>query len=317
MSNLPKFCRDGHIANCDGSAVRIASQLTLSSPAKLNIFLEILGRRPDGFHELETVMLRTQFCDQLTFQLTSSSELTLSLSDATPTAMCSGIPLDETNLILRAAGALQKSVGRLFGAHIILHKRIPPESGLGGGSSNAATTLLGCRQLWNADVSDDQLHVIAATLGSDINFLLSGASAAICRGRGEIIEPFQLARTLYFVALRPRAGNSTAAVFRQSTIPGTPRSSKPLADAVAHGIRNLQSLIFNRLTDAASQLNPAMAALLKRIPQITGRPAFMSGSGSTLYVVASSRADAQSVADQLKDSCRLPVWILECGSDRV
>ena len=311
--NPQRLCHDGHIANCDGSPARLTPQLRLSSPAKLNIFLEVLGKRPDGFHELETVMLRTQFCDQLTFQPTQSPELTLSLSDATPPDMRSGIPLDETNLILRAARALQRSTGTSLGAHIILHKRIPPESGLGGGSSNAATTLLGCRQLWNTDVSDDQLHAIAATLGSDINFLLSGAAAAVCRGRGEIIEPIPLARRLYFVALRPRAGNSTAAVFRQTLIPAMPRSSKPLADCVAHGTGSLQSAIFNRLTDAASQLNPAMAALLRRIPQTVRRQAFMSGSGSTVYVAATSRADAQSVAEQLRDSCRLPVWILECG----
>ncbi|MEJ7595676.1 MAG: hypothetical protein WKF77_29550, partial [Planctomycetaceae bacterium] len=187
MSNPQRSCRDGHIANCDGSPMRIASQLTLSSPAKLNIFLEVLAKRSDGFHELETVMLRTQFCDQLTFHPAPFSVLMLSLSDATPADMRSAIPLDESNLILRAARALQNATGTSFGAHMILHKRIPPESGLGGGSSNAATTLLGCRQLWNLNVSDDQLHAIAATLGSDINFLLSGASAAVCRGRGEII----------------------------------------------------------------------------------------------------------------------------------
>ena len=308
-------CHDGHIANCDGCPARLTPQLTLSSPAKLNIFLEVLGKRPDGFHELETVMLRTQFCDQLTFLPTQSPALTLSLSDATPADMRSGIPLDEANLILRAARALQNSTGTSLGAHIILHKRILPESGLGGGSSNAATALLGCRQLWNADVSDDQLHAIAATLGSDINFLLSGAAAAVCRGRGEIIEPIPLARKLYFVALRPRAGNSTAAVFRQTLIPAMPRSSKPLADIVAHGVGSLQSAIFNRLSDAASQLNPAMAALLRRIPQTVRRQAFMSGSGSTVYVAATGRADAQSVAEQLRESCRLPAWILECGNE--
>lgn len=317
MSNPQRTCCGGHKTHCDRSEVRPGPQLTLSSPAKLNIFLEVLGKRPDGFHELETVMLRTQFCDQLTFRPAQSSELTLCLSDATPADMCANIPLDETNLILRAARSLQKmlqhSSGKSFGTHIILHKRIPPESGLGGGSSNAATTLLGCRQLWNANVSDDQLHAIAAALGSDINFLLSGSQAAICRGRGEIIEPIQLTRKLYFVALRPRTGNSTAAVFRRTELPGTPRSSKPLVNSIAQGTGNLQSLIFNRLTDAASHLNPAMAALLKRIPQTMHRPAFMSGSGSTVYVVARGRVDAQSVADQLNTSCRLPVWILECG----
>lgn len=313
MSTPQGSCRDGHVANCDGSPARLTAQLTLNSPAKLNIFLEVHGQRSDGFHELETVMLRSQFCDQLTFQPSQTPDLTLRLSDATSADIRSGIPLDETNLILKAARALQDLTGTSFGAHIILHKRIPPESGLGGGSSNAATTLLGCRQLWNVDASDDQLHAIAASLGSDINFLLSGVAAAVCRGRGEIIEPIPLARKLHFVALRPRSGNSTAAVFRQTVIPSTPRSSKPLTDVVTHGIGNLQSVIFNRLTDAATQLNPDMATLLRRIPQSVRRPAFMSGSGSTVYVAAASHADARSVADHLGDSCRLPVWILECG----
>lgn len=287
--------------------------LTLSSPAKLNIFLEVLGKRSDGYHELETVMLRTHFSDQLTFQRTNSSEITLRFSDATTAEMQGRIPLDESNLIVKAARAIQQISGTQSGADIILHKCIPPESGLGGGSSNAASTLLGCRQVWNVAVSDEQLHSIAASLGSDISFLLSGASAAVCRGRGEIIEAIPLTGKLYFVALRPRSGNSTAAVFRQTQISSTPHSSKAVVDAVICRSGNLPALIFNRLTSAASNVNPAMSQLLKHIPQIIHRPAFMSGSGSTVFVVATSRPDAQSVADRLRKACRLPVWILECG----
>lgn len=315
--NLRGSCRDGHIINCDGSPVHVGSQLTLSSPAKLNIFLEVLGKRPDGFHELETIMVRTQFCDQLTFQATTSSELTLSLSDATLPDMRARIPLDETNLILKAARVLQKSTGTSFGAHIILHKRIPPESGLGGGSSNAATTLLGCRQLWHADIHDDQLHAIAATLGSDINFLLSGASAAVCRGRGEIIEPIPLTRKLFFVALRPRAGNSTASVFRQTVIPATPRASKRLADAVAHGIGNLQSLNFNRLTDAASQLNPAMAALLARIlmPSAALRSCLAADQRCMSSLQAGLMRRRSLSNSKIPAACRSGFW--NVGRDRV
>ena len=311
--NSQRSCRDAYVANCGSTPGRTTPNLTLSSPAKLNIFLEVLGKRPDGFHELETIMLRTQFCDQLTFLPTRSPEITLRLSDATSAAMHGLVPLNESNLIVKAARAIQQSCGTQLGAEIILHKRIPPESGLGGGSSNAATALIGCRQIWNVDTTDDQMHQIAATLGSDINFLLSGTAAAVCRGRGEIIEPLPLAGRLYFVALRPKQGNSTAAVFRQTKIGTEMRSSSTLANAIRLGTGNLPTLIFNRLTEAASELNRAMAELLKRIPQLIHRRAFMSGSGSTVYVVANSRMDAQSVAGQLRATCCLPVWILECG----
>ena len=306
-------CSDGHVSNCDGSPVVDSEHFTLDSPAKLNIFLEVHGKRTDGFHELETVMLRTQWCDQLTFQPTKSSAITISLSDATPAEVVSGIPLDHTNLIAKSAFALQNASGSSSGVHIILNKRIPPESGLGGGSSNAATALIGCRRLWNIDISDVELHSIAASLGSDINFLLSGVQAAVCRGRGELVEPISLHRKLYFVATRPRAGNSTPEVFRRMQIPATPQRSTAVSDYLMRGAGNLNAMIFNRLTDAATQVNPDMAGLLKRIPRIIGRPAFMSGSGSTVYVVATNLQDALSVADRLKRACHLPVWILECG----
>jgi 4-diphosphocytidyl-2-C-methyl-D-erythritol kinase len=298
---------------CGGTFAPVVPQFTLDSPAKLNIFLEVRGKRADGFHELETVMLRTQFCDQLTFRAVANSEIVLSLSDATPSGMRIAIPTDASNLILRAAHALQKLSGTSAGAHIILNKHIPPESGLGGGSSNAATALIGCRKLWKANVSDEQLHAIAASLGSDINFLLSGAQAAVCRGRGEVIEPLHVARKLYFVGLRPPIGNSTASVFSRLQISDSPCSSIPLTDFIRTGTGDLNTLIFNRLVVAASQLNASMATLLKHIPRIVGRPAFMSGSGSTVYVVAGCLSDARSVARRLRDSCHLPVWILECG----
>ena len=317
MTNLQRPCSETYGGICGSTPGGTSKPIILSSPAKLNIFLEVLGKRTDGYHELETVMIRTQFCDQLTFAPSDSPAITLSLSDATSFDIQGSVPLDESNLIVKAALALQRATqasGREPpGARIVLHKRIPPESGLGGGSSNAATTLLGCRQLWNLDISDSQLHSIAAALGSDINFLLSGAAAAVCRGRGEIVQPIKLAKELFFAALRPRTGNSTPAVFRETTINTPPVSSARLVHAVSNGDRSLSPLIFNRLTNAASQLNSEMQTLLHRIPQVVRRPAFMSGSGSTVYVVAASRRDAKEIANQLKQAFRLPVWLLECS----
>ena len=218
----------GAVLSC-GSVTANNRSLTASCPAKLNVFLEVAGKRPDGYHELDTVMLRTRFADQLTVTPVNSGRLSLRFSDATPEQMQSGVPLDESNLVLRAAEALRVRTGVSCGADFILHKRIPPQSGLGGGSSNAASALLLCRELWAPDVSDLVLHEIAASLGSDINFLLSGHSAAICRGRGEMIEGIPLARRFAFVAVRPKSGNSTPAVFRASKLPPAPRSSNEIA----------------------------------------------------------------------------------------
>lgn len=295
-----------------GGAVAAAGGLTLSAPAKLNVFLEILGKRPDGYHELETVMLRTQFADQLTISPRSSTDLTLQFSDATPGHLQHGIPLDERNLILRAAHAVRASLGLTSGAHFILHKRIPPESGLGGGSSNAATALLLCRQLWNPELADSALHHIAASLGSDINFLLSGCAAAVCRGRGEIIEPIPLQGRFCFVAVRPKMGNSTAAIFRNTSFAsGQVSAQHAVSLLTGQHAGDLQSAVFNRMTEAARAVNPEMSLLMTQIGRLTRREVFMSGSGSTVFLVARSRSEAAAFQTQISRSLNRVVWILE------
>jgi 4-diphosphocytidyl-2-C-methyl-D-erythritol kinase len=289
------------------------NSLTLSCPAKLNVFLEIHGKRPDGYHELETVMLRTSLVDQLTIRPSDSESLTLRFSDATPDALRAGVPLDQTNLILRAAEAVRQRLGQSRGAEFILHKRIPPESGLAGGSSNAAAALLACRQLWQVPVSDEELHEIAATLGSDVNFLLSGHRAAVCRGRGEMIEPITLNRRLYFVAVRPRRGNSTAEVFRATSLPKmTIRSSQIVQNLTGASAGPLNGLIVNRLTAAARKINPEMDEMMIRLQHAARRPVFMSGSGSTIFVVADTGQQAAKLQSQIRKTLHRSCWSLEC-----
>jgi len=284
--------------------------LTLASPSKLNLFLEVLGKRPDGFHELDTVMLRTQFSDMLSASPNVSGRLTLRFSDATVPAVTVGVPLDERNLILRAADALRQRCHVTAGADFVLHKQIPPQSGLGGGSGNAATALLACREIWNLSVSDDDLHTIAASLGSDINFLLAGCRAAVCRGRGEQIEPFSPASPLFFLAFRPKQGNSTPEVFRRTVLPSAHRSSAPLVAALVDGrIADLPQPCFNRLTAAAAMLNPAMAQLISRLERSTRQPVWMSGSGSTVYILCRSEPHLQQLRQQLLQE-RIPSWML-------
>ena len=291
---------------------RSGDRIVLPAASKLNIFLEVLGRRPDGYHELDTIMVRTQFCDTLTLIPNSSGQVLLRFSDATPASVQSLVPLDGRNLILRAAEQLRLLAAPDAGAELVLHKCIPPESGLGGGSGNAAAALLGLRQAWNLPLADEHLHEIAAGLGSDINFLLSGARAAVCRGRGEQVQPLPLAGRLHFVALRPGRGNSTPEVFRRTVVATEQRNSQALAECLTAGRMDLlESCMFNRLTDAARQVNPEMADLQGRFQHAVRKPVFMSGSGSTVFVFCRSAQEARDVRRIVEQRLKVSAWQLE------
>lgn len=297
---------------CCGIRAVDDSMLTAPCPAKLNMFLEVLGKRPDGYHELKTVMLRTSLCDQLSIRRTSGTGVSLRFSDSTPEQLRRGVPLDESNLILRAAIMVRNIVNFPCGAEFILHKRIPPESGLAGGSSNAATALLLCRQFWNAPLPDTQLHSIAAALGSDINFLLSGFPAALCSGRGEQVSEIPLGRDLFFVALRPKKGNSTAEVFRQTQLSSELKSPTELIERLRQSERlDLSDVMFNRLTAAGRAVNAEMDQLMRRLESVLRRPAQMSGSGSTVFVAAQTMTEARQVQSLIRDRLRLSSWLLE------
>jgi 4-diphosphocytidyl-2-C-methyl-D-erythritol kinase len=284
--------------------------------SKLNVFLEVHARRPDGYHELETVMLRTSLRDQLTAVVNYSGNLTLAFSDATPAALRLGVPLDSANLVLRAAEALRLRCGIQDGADFVLHKRIPPQSGLGGGSGNAAAALRLCRRLWNLPLSDGELHETARTLGSDVNFLLSGAAAALCRGRGEQIQPLALSRPLWFVAARPETGNSTASVFARCVVPQEPVTADRIRELLTRGSgRGLDRAIFNRLLTAARECNSQMAMLMDRMQQGLNRPVFMTGSGSTVFVLADSLVDARRCQAAIRRQTGRSAWLLECRPD--
>ncbi|MCP4787091.1 MAG: 4-(cytidine 5'-diphospho)-2-C-methyl-D-erythritol kinase [Fuerstiella sp.] len=283
--------------------VATASALQLRSPAKINVFLEVHGARGDGFHELETVMLRTGLHDVLRFEATSSEEVTLQLADYSLPSLADGFPLDDSNLILRAAHALRDHTQTRQGAAISVHKRIPAEAGLAGGSSNAATTLLGLNQLWGLKLPKQTLHDIAASLGSDVNFFVEDCPAAVCSGRGERVALIQPSGCFHFVAVRPTSGNSTPEVFGRLNIPciAERRNVGDTVAAVQSGcMGTLQEVAFNRLTLAATDLNPQMAELMSLMRQMTDRTVFMSGSGSTCFVIARNAREAGRLKARLQ-----------------
>lgn len=300
--------------------------LHVSSPGKLNLFLEVLGRRDDGFHELETVMVRCSLADTLTFRRRSDDQIRLTLTEGSVNA--DSFPLDDSNLIVKAAKSLQQEAALNLGADIRVHKRIPSEAGLAGGSSNAAFTLLALRELWNASLTDDDLHQLAAELGSDINFFVANCRAARCTGRGEIVEPLIWNRHLYAVLARPAPGNSTPEIFRRLQLPNAPRSSAALLAAA--GARSkisvtaddkhhptapataaqLSKNVFNRLTEVAREINPAMSDLLDRLECTCGVPAHMTGSGSTCFVLTPSHRQARIWLSKIRSTDNAPFTAL-------
>ncbi|GAB5439655.1 MAG: 4-(cytidine 5'-diphospho)-2-C-methyl-D-erythritol kinase [Fuerstiella sp.] len=300
--------------------------LHVSSRGKLNLFLEVLGRRDDGFHELETVMVRCSLADTLTFRRRSDDQIRLTLTEGSVNA--DSFPLDDSNLIVKAAKSLQQEAALNLGADIRVHKRIPSEAGLAGGSSNAAFTLLALRELWNASLTDDDLHQLAAELGSDINFFVANCRAARCTGRGETVQPLAWNRRLYAVLARPARGNSTPEIFRRLQPPNEPRSSAPLLAAA--GARSKTSIVagdelhamtpataaqlsenvFNRLTEVARQINPAMSDLLDRLERTCGVPAHMTGSGSTCFVLTPSHRQARIWHRKIRSTNNAPFTAL-------
>lgn len=286
-------------------------RLEILSPAKLNLFLEITGRRSDGYHELETLMVTVDLFDHLLFTEDASGQIRLQITDARqpatgtrksePTGSAEALPVDESNLIIRAARLLQQRAGLTSGADIRLTKRIPVAAGLAGGSGNAAATLISLNRLWNAGLSADELGALAAELGSDIGFFITGGGAAVCRGRGELVQPVPLPSGLHLVLVRPPAGLSTALVYRHCRPSPAPQASGRLVQSLLQGrLHEAGGLLHNALQPPAEALCPEVAQLNQRLARMPVAGHRMSGSGSTCFALCRNRRSARQVAGILK-----------------
>ena len=180
--------------------------LTVRAPAKVNLFLEVLGRRPDGYHAVETLMLGVSLFDGLEFRDDPAGAVRLACTDP---ALGTG----PDNLVVRAADLLRQRTGHPGGAAVRLVKRIPWAAGLAGGSSDAAATLAGLNRLWRLGLTREALAELASELGSDVAFFLS-PPAAWCTGRGEIVSPLRPGKRLHLVVVSPATGLSTPEVYR-------------------------------------------------------------------------------------------------------
>ena len=290
------------------------------SPAKLNLFLAIHGLRSDRFHELETIMVRLNWHDELQVVLRPDRQLSLAVTTVSSPVPSTPIPTDESNLVIRAAELLRQATGCHEGAGFRLIKRIPAEAGLAGGSGNAAAALLLLNQLWKLNCSRAELQQIAAQLGSDIPFFLDSQSAAVARGRGEILTPFALSRRLHFVVVKPEFGLRTAAVYRtfamqdlaasnaSPSLTPAKNSQRPATNgcetlrlALANGNwSTLTGLLRNDLLPAALVLEPRLKLVLSFLQKYCSGGTLMTGSGSACFGVCPTARTARQAAARLR-----------------
>jgi len=275
-------------------------KLSCSSHCKINLLLNVIGRRDDGFHELEMLMLPVPLFDQLDFELTGAGiELTCNSSD---------IPIDSRNLAWRAAESFAAKAGVEAGVCIRLQKTIPSESGLGGGSGNAATTLLALNELHGQPLGQAELQQLAAELGSDVPFFLQ-SHAAMVKGRGELIEPvapLAALRGKVLLLVRPGFGVPTPSAY-QGLARFPDAANRPLGQAGELAKR----LASGSLTEASNEFYNSLEApvfdkypllkLLKGQALANGaEAALLCGSGSTVFAICPDTATAESLGRALE-----------------
>jgi 4-diphosphocytidyl-2-C-methyl-D-erythritol kinase len=244
--------------------------MTIDAPAKVNLTLRVLGKRPDGFHDIETHMAPVSLCDRLQLEIQKGEGVSLTCSDPS-------LPLDESNLVCRAVRAFARHTQARFLARMHLQKRIPHGAGLGGGSSDAAAVLVGLDRLLGTSLPLHELESLAGTIGSDVPFFIR-CQPAICRGRGEIIEPVATMPGAEILLIKPPFAVSTPWAYRR----WAEAKKNEATFAQSHGsiqlMNDLEAPVFSK-----HLVLPVLKNRLQAEPGVSA--ALMSGSGSTIFAI--------------------------------
>ncbi|MFI8465302.1 4-(cytidine 5'-diphospho)-2-C-methyl-D-erythritol kinase [Stutzerimonas stutzeri] len=261
--------------------------LTLPAPAKLNLMLHIVGRRADGYHELQTLFQFLDHGDELSFRLRADGEIRLHTE-------LPGVDHD-SNLIVRAARLLQRESGCPLGADIRLLKRLPMGGGIGGGSSDAATTLLGLNHLWQLHLGEDRLAALGLTLGADIPVFVRGR-AAFAEGVGERLQPVDLPEP-WFLVIAPQVSVSTAEIFADPELTRNTPAITVRSLLAGGGHNDCQPIVEKRYPEVRN----ALSLLNKFVP------ASMTGTGACVFGSFPNEGEADKVRRQLPDT--LPSFV--------
>jgi 4-diphosphocytidyl-2-C-methyl-D-erythritol kinase len=278
---------------------RASGAIRVRVPAKVNLYLDVVGKRTDGYHELVTVMHPVSLFDELICRRSSAVRVRGDLEE-----------LGEHNLVVKAVRAIQSFARTRRGMEVRLRKRIPTGAGLGGGSADAAAALAAYHELHRLNFSARELETIAASVGSDVAFFLCGRTA-LCTGRGEIVQPVRVGRRLDVVLCYPGFESSTADAYRRLKLGLTPSRSdvntflEPLAEG---DLRRIGRGLFNRLETPAFQIHPPLRALKRGMESLGFSGVLMSGSGSSMFGLCRSREEARAKARRISELGYGKVW---------
>jgi 4-diphosphocytidyl-2-C-methyl-D-erythritol kinase len=284
-------------------------RLEKKSPCKINLLLNILGGRPDGFHELETILHPVNVCDRLTFERDAHG-VKLTCNDAT-------LPTDGQNLIHRATTAFLQAARITDGVRIHLDKKIPLAAGLGGGSGNAATTLLALNELFDQPLVLEKLHKLATALGSDVPFFLQNRPA-LATGRGEKIQPldfFPALRDKVFLLIHPGFGIATAWAYENlARFPAALKGKKGRAQKLisllqTNDLKMASKEFYNSLEAPALEKFPVLALFQEFLRANGAHAALMSGSGSTTFAIVENMNAAEKLVEKFKSKFGQNCWI--------
>ncbi len=291
----------------------VSDGIVVQAPAKLNLFLEVLARREDGFHELETLLVSIGICDTIHFSPTEKGPIELRCVTAPgrvagerawgrPGSVMGDVPDGPQNLVVQAVRRLRDEAGVRAGGVIELTKRIPAAAGLGGASSDAAAALVAAHDAWGLRWARADLAELSACLGSDIPFFF-GTGAAIGRGRGERLERLAIPAAMHVVVARPPVGLRTAEVYRACSPAHTPVPVAPVVHALEHGRWDqVAQRLWNRLERAAERVTPWMGRMRSAMERTDCLGYQMTGSGTSWFGICRHAGHAQRVAARLRNA---------------
>ncbi len=267
------------------------NSLTLLSPAKLNLVLDVLGKRTDGFHELKTVFERIDLCDRITLKKNASGKIRVFCDHP-------HVPKGPKNLVVKVAQQIQQAHHIKAGVDIYIEKKIPVATGLAGGSSNGATVLMGLNRLWHLGLSQSQMQGYAARLGSDVAFFLYDVSYAVGSGRGEKIRPLPYRPKLWHVLVTPKVKMYTKAVFGRLKLKLTNKKDNVnilLPFLRENCLGQITGALSNDLQPAILSLRPDFARLKEKLSDAGALGVCFSGSGPSVFALAESQKHAHAI----------------------
>lgn len=273
--------------------------VSVKAPAKINLTLDALWKRQDGYHELEMVMTTVDLFDRIDLFHKESPSITLDSSSGL-------VPQDERNLAYRAANLLREKMGIKRGIHIRIDKHIPVAAGLAGGSSDAAATLRGLNQLWELGLSDEELATIGAEIGSDVPFCVYSGTA-LAKGRGEILTPLPPPPPCWVVLAKPGHGVSTADVFGRLQVDEI--SEHPKTEQMVEALKNrdyqaMVRLLGNVLEPVTMEMHADVWKIKQKMKEFGADGVLMSGSGPTVFALVNQESRARRIVNSLRGFCQ-------------